>query len=271
MKLIILMLIAPLIQTGITFAQVGPKDGQKLHNAAFGVILDSLDLQGTILIYDAQGESFHSNDYEQATRGSIPASTFKIPHSIIALEAGIVVDESHVFEWDGQKRALENWEQNLTLKQAFQFSCVPCYQGIARSIGVTNMRRYLESFDYGTMKFDSTQIDSFWLRGNSTISPFEQIDFLRRFYAGDLGISAQTMSVVKNIMMIENILGGRLRGKTGLSSSAETSIGWFVGYLEVAERVYFFATNVQPRSQNSTGFNEKRVIATKLALQTLQP
>ena len=263
-----LLLVLLFVCTHLTLAQADSHRQEKVL-PTFGAILDSLDIVGSILVLDHHQEVFYSNDFDWARAGFIPASTFKIPHSLIAVETGVLKDENHIFHWDGQKRSLANWEQDLTLKQAFQFSCVPCYQQVAREIGPETMRRYLDSFNYGETVFDATQIDSFWLRGASKISPFEQIDFLEHMYFDKLDLSPKTVSVVKGIMNMEEIFGGVLSGKTGLSSTAEATIGWFVGYVEVAGDVYFFATNVQPKSSDTADFNAKRILSTKLALETI--
>jgi len=101
----------------------------------FNTIIESADVKGSILIYDFENNKYYSNDFQWAEKGNLPASTFKIPNSIIALETGIVEDDSTLFKWDGEKRYLKNWEQDLTFKQAFHYSCVPCYQEVARKIG----------------------------------------------------------------------------------------------------------------------------------------
>jgi len=41
----------------------------------------------------------------------LPASTFKIPNTLIALEEEIV-DENTVLKWDGKKRAWKPWNQD---------------------------------------------------------------------------------------------------------------------------------------------------------------
>lgn len=141
----------------------------------FQTILDSAGVKGSILIYDSQEESYFSNDFEWANDGKLPASTFKIVNSIIALETGVVESDSTWSRWDGTKRWMKDWEQDLILKDAFHYSCVPCYQQIARSIGTNRMVEHLEALDYGYMQVDSANIDMFWLQGDSKISQFEQI------------------------------------------------------------------------------------------------
>ena len=41
----------------------------------------------------------------------------------------------------------------------------------------------------------------------------------------------------------------KLSGKTGWSVRNGFDNGWFVGYLEVGDNIYFFATNVEPGDQ----------------------
>ena len=112
------------------------------------VILDSSHVKGSVLLYDPQSDVYYSNDFEWAEKGKLPASTFKIPNSIIALETGIVQDENTILKWDGAKRNLQLWEQDLSFRDAFQYSCVPCYQEIARKIGEKKMREFLTKLDH---------------------------------------------------------------------------------------------------------------------------
>jgi len=212
----------------------------------FQDILDSAQLNGAILIYDFREKKYYSNDFSQAKTGKIPASTFKIPNSIIAFETSIVKNDSTWLKWDGVKRNVSNWNQDLRLKDAFHFSCVPCYQEIARKVGTKRMTEFIEKLDYGTMKLDSNSIDIFWLQGKSEITPFQQIDFLERFYTNELPISERTFELMKNIMVIQQNENWTLSGKTGWSVQNQTNNGWFVGYIEVENKVYFFATNIEP-------------------------
>ena len=148
----------------------------------FQTIIDSAAIKGSIVIYDLKEDKYYSNNFKWAKKGKLPASTFKIPNSIIAIETGVVENDSTLFEWNGEERFLKSWEQDLIFKEAFHYSCVPCYQEVAREIGAKRMSEYLKKFEYGAIKVDATNIDSFWLEGESRINQFEQIDFLKRLY-----------------------------------------------------------------------------------------
>lgn len=218
----------------------------KIISSEFESIIDSANVKGSILLYDLEGDKFYSNDFEWAQSGHLPASTYKITSSIIALETGKINNDSTVLIWNREPRRLEIWEQDLTLKDAFHFSCVPCYQEVARNIGVIQMKEYLDKLDYGNIIVDTTNVDMFWLEGDSRITQFQQIDFLKRFYLSDLPISERTETIMKRMMLMEENEYYRLTGKRGMSVTNDLFNGWFVGYIEVQEKVYFFATNIEP-------------------------
>lgn len=226
----------------------------RIIESKFQTILDSAKVKGAILIYNLQEDRYYSNDFKWANNGQLPASTFKIPNSIIALETGIVEDDSTIFYWDGEKRGNKNWEQNLIFKDALKYSCVPCYQEVAKNIGVKRMREYLNLFNYGSIKVDSTNIDMFWLEGESRINQFEQIDFLMNFHQSNLSISKRTESIMKRMMVIDETDYYKVSGKTGWSYSNEKDNGWFVGYIESDQKLYFFATNIEPTAQFDINF-----------------
>jgi beta-lactamase class D len=236
----------------------------------FNSILENLKVKGAILIYDVKNNTYYSNDFAWAKTGIIPASTFKIPNSIIALETGVIANDSVVFKWEGEKRKFKKWEQDLTFKQAFQVSCVPCYQEIARKIGVKRMKTYLKKLNYSRMVFDTLTIDNFWLTGKSKITQMQQIDFLNRLYFSKLPISKNTENVLKNIMLIEKSESYTLSGKTGWGMRSDLDNGWFVGYLETQNTVYFFATNVEMKNATMDDFPAIRMNATKEAFRELK-
>jgi len=222
---------------------------QQVTISEFQAIIDSAKVNGSILIYELKENKYYSNDFEWAQNGYLPASTFKITNSIIALETGVVENDSTLFRWNGESRSLRNWEQDLAFVDAFHFSCVPCYQEAARDIEAGRMTEYLDKLEYGDMDVDSSNIDLFWLQGESRITQFQQIDFLKRFYQSDLPIFDRTEKIMKRMMVIEENDNYTLSGKTGWSIRNGNNNGWFVGYIESRNKTYFFATNVEPKEQ----------------------
>lgn len=236
----------------------------------FQSIIDSSEVNGSILIYDVKEDLYYSNDFEWANKGNLPASTFKIANSIIGLETGVIKSDSTIFKWDGEEKWSKQWEQDLVLKKAFQFSCVPCYQEVARKIGAKRMNEYVEKLAYGDLKIDSLNIDMFWLEGASQISQIQQIDFLKRFYSQELPISERTHNVMRDIMLFKETDQYKLSGKSGLSINDKKYNGWYVGYLEVQNNTYLFATNLEPKQEFEFDvFVKKRLNVTLKAFREL--
>lgn len=57
---------------------------------------------GVFIAYD--GKNYYSNDFKKANKRILPASTFKIFNSLIALNEGIVKDTNEIFyHYKGEK------------------------------------------------------------------------------------------------------------------------------------------------------------------------
>ncbi len=97
----------------------------------------------------------------------------------------------HVYFVVPKYEALEipGWNRNLTVREAFEASCVPAFQGLARQIGAERMQSWIDIVDYGNRNM-SALIDVFWLpsKGRQTIliSPMEQSRLMQRIVAGDV-------------------------------------------------------------------------------------
>jgi beta-lactamase class D len=75
-------------------------------------------VRGTIVVADERGgrDSTWVHGEARARTRFIPASTFKIPHALFALDAGVVRDEFQVFESDGVPREIKSWIRDQDLR-----------------------------------------------------------------------------------------------------------------------------------------------------------
>ena len=138
-----------------------------------------LGTEGTFAAYKVDDYLIIASDKVRSGEGKLPASTFKIPNSLIALETGVVQDpDKDVFKWDGVKRDIEAWNKDHTLRSAIAVSAVPVYQEIARRIGQERMQKYVDLFEYGNRDIGGG-IDQFWLTGNLRIDPVAADRFRR--------------------------------------------------------------------------------------------
>lgn len=248
--------------------ETSQEQSNRIIKKEFKAILDSAGVEGSILIFSDKDQKYFSNNFEWSKTGQLPASTFKIPNSIIALELGIMENDSSIIYWDGKPKYLPQWEQDLSFKDAFHTSCVPCYQEIAREIGVERMKKFTSEFDFGKMSIDSSNIDLFWLEGTSQINQFEQVDFLRRFNEQRLPISQRTYILMQRMMIIEENDDFTLRGKTGWSNDNDIDNCWFVGFIETTSNFSYFATNIRPEKQ--ADINSALKIRKNITVQALK-
>ena len=70
---------------------------------------------GTFVGYKTDDYLIIASDKDRSGQAMLPASTFKIPNSVIALETGVVGDpDKDVFKWDGVVRSIEGWNRDHT-------------------------------------------------------------------------------------------------------------------------------------------------------------
>lgn len=175
----------------------------------------------------------------------LPASTFKIVNSLIGLQTGKISSDSMVIKWDGIKRSIEDWNQDLNMYEAFRVSSVNYYQEVARRIGKDTMQLWLDSLKYGTQKI-TTAIDSFWLNNSLKIKPDEQLGLVKRLYFNQLPFFKSYQEMVKRAMLFENNSNYRLGYKTGWGfTESGNSLGWIVGWVEENNHPYFFVLNIE--------------------------
>lgn len=224
------------------------------QNVDFGQHFRDLEVEGSIIIYDLKGDRIFQYNPQRNTTDFSPASTFKILNSLIALETGVISDEIAILTWDGIQRDLPEWNRDLNMREAIKLSAVWFYQVLARRVGHERMQQWVIQAEYGNQQIgEEDDIDQFWLNGELRITPQEQIKFLQRLYQNELPFSERSLSIVKDILVNEKTPDYTIRGKTGWYGFGDDSIpniGWYVGYLEKGENVYFFATNIDIRHQN---------------------
>jgi beta-lactamase class D len=180
----------------------------------------------------------------------LPASTFKIVNSLIGLQTGKISSDSMIIKWDGIKRKIEDWNQDLTMYKAFRVSAVPYYQEVARRIGKDTMQFWLDSLSYGTKKITSS-IDSFWLDNSLKIKPDEQLGLVKRLYFNQLPFFKTYQETVKRAMLFENNANYRLGYKTGWGYKENgNSLGWILGWIEENNHPYFFVLNLESSDKN---------------------
>ena len=225
---------------------------------------------GCGIFYDeAQNNTVLYNEALCKTQFS-PYSTFKIIAALTGLKQGVLTDETSLMYYTGATYPIQSWNDNLTLKQAFQASCVWYFKQVVEQIGKEPMQAILSELSYGNG--DTSQwggsglnptpdINGFWLGSSLQISPKEQVAVLQRILGDNSPFSGQQIAIFKNISLVEEQNGWRIHGKTGTGSGH----GWFVGFCEKEEKRVYFALLLDDPEQDAKGADAKEI-----ALQILQ-
>ncbi len=165
-------------------------------------------------------------------------------------------DEKTTFRWDNEKRFLEVWNKDQTAESWMRESVVWVSQQITPQIGEQKIVSYLKSFDYGNKDF-SGGLKTAWLtpapistdvKENSLkLSGYEQVEFLAKFWSGELKVSKHATDMTKKILVYETNPPHRtLAGKTGsgfIDSAQTIRLGWYVAHLSVGAKEYIVVTN----------------------------
>ena len=204
-------------------------------------------VNGSIVILDLESNQWTFSDADDANRGTIPASTFKICNSLVALEEKAITPDT-VIRWDGKDKSFKGnvvkaWNADTNLESAFRNSTIWFYVELSRRIKRSTYARYLKACGYGNLNL-SEKGDDFWNYGNMEISPRNQVEFLAKLYKDELPFDKKNMALVKSYMRMNADGTYKLSGKSGWGIKNGADIGWLIGFLETNCEAYAYATRI---------------------------
>jgi beta-lactamase class D len=170
-----------------------------------------------------------------------PYSTFKIPHSLVALETGAVKSIDERIEWDQIKYPAqpfwpETWKKPHTLASAFKHSAVWYYKALVPRITPAEYKQWLATFHYGNQTFTAGS-NEFWLNGELQISPAEQVEFIACLLKNRCGVKTNNFAAFEPTALQDVRNGLSLYAKTGAGPVDPQNFdgafeGWYVGYVK---------------------------------------
>lgn len=233
------------------------------------------NIDGSTTIYDYKNKKWLFSDKNDANIATQPASTFKVINLLIALETGVIKDENAVINWVGSTdTTLYGYRpdiyKDMTVKEAFEVSAGWVFIELAKKIGKERYQKYLKLCNYGNQNLTHQDAD-FWNFGPFAISPANQVEFMIKVYEEKLPFSKRNMAILKQVMITEKSEQYSIRSKTGWTRVSGIDIGWWVGYVERSDNVYFFATRIiKKRSTVNPNFGHCRKDITKNILRQLK-
>lgn len=233
--------------------------GQTNLNTPF----EECKVEGSITIYDYNANKWITNDIDDSHKPTLPASTFKIMNTLIALETRVVANEKEVVKWPGTTDTIKYGYRpeiyhDMTMEEAFETSAGWAYIELAKEINKGRYKSFLTESNYGNADVSIDDPD-FWNFGNLKISPANQVALLIGVYEETLPFSDRSFEILKEIMIEEQAADFVLRAKTGWTRTDEKDIGWWIGYVEKEENIYFFATRlIKSRQSFNPNFGKCR-------------
>ncbi|MBE2186632.1 MAG: class D beta-lactamase [Rhodothermales bacterium] len=208
---------------------------------------------------------------------TLPASTYKIPHTLLALTLGR--DTTTTFVYDAARDPKQDWwpgdwAENQTLATAFRRSVVWAYQDLARQIGRDTAQAWLDSLAYGNRTI-GPKVDTYWLDGSLQISPLEQVGFVSRLFARQLPATPAQHDALIRLMRLRAGKDWVIYGKTGTSGpDSVAAVAWLVGALRVGASddstgfVYPFVLRIRPRTDAEAWSRTERLDRVERLLRT---
>ena len=217
------------------------------HRPDWAQVIADSNCTGVFVLWEPDSFRFQVSDTVREHQGFLPASTFKVFNSLVALQTGAVADEHTVVPWDGVARRPQ-WDRDMDMHTAMGSSCVPWYQEMARRAGTGRMQHWLDTVRYGNAVMGDS-IHLFWLQGGLRITPSQQVYFMQRLNAERLPFDATHQRTVKRILPADSTAAWRIRGKTGWAIRMDEQYGWYVGWVERAGRTAYFALNIDMKDE----------------------
>lgn len=221
-----------------------------------------------MLLYDLKTNAFTEVHNEQRCHERFPAaSTFKIPLAIMAFDSGVFKDELNpVFKWNGEVSKIETWNKDHNPISWMRDSVVWMSQAMTPKIGGAKIQEYLKNFEYGNQDM-AAGLKYSWLtpapfihepmQNSLKISGYEQVDFLKKLWRGELLASKTSQEQTKKIMTHDlSPRGNSLIGKTGSGFHDENfqlRLAWFVGYFQTEKTEYVVVVNFSDKQKQPSG------------------
>lgn len=177
----------------------------------------------------------------------------------MGLSQNVVTLADSKLGYDGTIHWREEWNKDITFKEAFEESCVWYYEKIMDSLDKEYVQNTLTDLKYGNSDISAWNEEghnSFWLSSSLIISPLEQVKVLETIFEGKSSFEPKDVDLVKDFMLVESNENYSVYGKTG---SAKHTNAWFTGLIEKNDKRTYFAVRIDDESQKLAGSVAKSI------------
>lgn len=227
------------------------REQEQEHKAVYSDFSKEFNgINGCAVFYDLSTDIYTYYNKDMCDKEYSPFSTFKIVATLSALENNIVSSPDAKMKYNGDTYPFDSWNSDLTLKEAFEYSCVWYYRQLIDKTGKENIQNTVNELNYGNKDIsqwegsglnEKADLNGFWLGSSLKISPINQVSMLKYIFDGNNDFKEKNISILKDIMLSnlkadnENI---KIFGKTGTGKNNEA---WFTGFTEQCGFKNYFA------------------------------
>lgn len=216
------------------------------------------NMDGCFVLYNQKADKYTIYNENQSILRISPNSTYKIYSALFGLESNSIKLNNTNLDWNGTIYPFESWNKNQDLFSAMQNSVNWYFEQIDKKVGLQRLKDYFSQIKYGNYDL-SSGVSNYWGESFSLkISPIEQVNLLKDFYTNKYEFNDNNIQAVKQSILISKNDKFALYGKTGTGMINDSTIsGWFIGFVEYNENVYFFATNIKDKNNASGSIASK--------------
>lgn len=219
--------------------------------------------EGCAVVYNLNGDKYTAYNQKEILHRLPPCSTYKIYSSLNALEMGLITPQSNTLFWDGTQYSNPNWNMDQDLTYAMHKSTNWYFSQLDQKAGLDQLKRFYREIGYGNGEVGS-DASTYWNGSALRISPLEQVQLLVKLYQNAFGFQEANVQAVLDSIRLSSKEDAVLYGKTGTGAwNGQDIAGWFVGFVEQADNVYFFAVYL------CSDAGSDGVAATNVAMQIL--
>lgn len=207
-------------------------------------------LKGCAVFYNSDSCEYKLYNKEICQKQVSPCSTFKIISTLIGLENGVISSKDSKMGFNNTIYPIMTWNSDLTLKEAFQSSCVWYFKKVIDMVGQEKTKEILDELGYGNCdisEWDGSNINplpdinGFWLESSLKISPQEQVEVLAKIFDSGTNFESKNIEITKEVMFVNKIGNISVFGKTGTG----TNHAWFTGMVENGATRYYFVVHLE--------------------------
>lgn len=217
---------------------------------------DSAGVRGSFGLFDnGQGHFTICNLPRYTDSFYQPGATFDILQSLIAIQTGVVKDDTSTVFPGGEVMKMDTVQTQtatrmpaMTLEKAFRTggdTGQVAFGYLAGELGKDTLKKWIDSLRYGNQAINGG-LTTFWQNNTLKINCDQELGLLKKLYFNQLPFFGRTQQLVCRMMPGESNSAYRFDYKIAQGKKEDGhAIGWVMGWVEENKHPYFFVVNLE--------------------------